>query len=150
MPSVLNSGSQIVLIGVLVDDDDLKLGTKWTGPHSKLGLISLTHYQNETLELARPTIFTVPNDGFAIPSQQNPENKYGLPINVDFDNELGIDAKYWVIDRKDMLLRLDASSGSASDVLLDREFGAIATESMHSRGAEPARARRRWRSMDED
>ncbi|MEL6264368.1 MAG: hypothetical protein AAFR52_01775 [Pseudomonadota bacterium] len=144
--SLLQSDSQILLIGVPVPDADMTLGTAWPDT-KKLALIYKFYYQNETANLAKPTIFVVEGDGTPL---ANPVNDPSFPVHLEDKGDLEPSAAFWMVDRSDHLVRIDTSTGDAGDVLLTRELGVIDTEAMHGRGAEPMRTRRRWRSLDSE
>jgi len=142
MAETLLSSSAILLYGrVMTDltlDQTAYTGITGTGTlnylHSqlnvagaKLARIYAVSYAGEFYAFAAPTIFLVHGDGD--PANPVPGPAFRAPSDAD-DTGVGAqnydfssDMQVWTYDKNDLSVRLDLSSGTLKDILLEAEFG---------------------------
>jgi len=165
MPETLLSEPKIVLFGRLMDDLALKPGDYKPNHGAVAGLLRSEDariariysfaYQNELVDLASPALFVVNGEGTSVDGKVETQGLAHVLCGM------AEDLRCWSVDRDDVSVRLDVSTGSYRRILLDYELadeglqdfvrgsaGVGAPANLTGSGRRPRRGRR-WRSEDD-
>jgi len=109
-------------------------------PNARFARIYAMSYEGQFYNLSRPTVFLVHGDGRDISGaglvsrgadKGSSTDETGLAVqDFDFERSTGVKTgpgrglKYWEYDKGDFSLRLDISSGTFEDILLEAEVDA--------------------------